>query len=220
MDGTLADITSAAAATGPTTITLEKSDRGDWFLTPERFTGLVANEARDEAAAILADLVGAAKPSNGHVRPLRVGHLWRIHADGRRDTQVLAGSVFVPTQVFPAGVVRSHRSDGVKLASPPPLPEMAMIAGDADPDLRGALAIFARDDLGPTLLRNIFHMAEIHPNFKDWSTKTQRSRFSRSIQHPKVYGQDARHSVWNHPPPDRPMELSEALLLIREILTR
>jgi hypothetical protein len=45
-------------------------------------------------------------------------------------------------------------------------------------------------------------------------------RLTRSINHPDVYGKDARHSVRERQPPPKPMELDEARAFVRDLADR
>jgi hypothetical protein len=45
---------------------------------------------------------------------------------------------------------------------------------------------------------------------KDLVSRNQLERFSRSINHPEVFGKDARHIVSKVEPPPKPMNIHEA----------
>ena len=45
---------------------------------------------------------------------------------------------------------------------------------------------------------------------KDLASKNQLSRFERSVNHPKVHGEQARHIISRQQPPPKPMNLEEA----------
>lgn len=51
-------------------------------------------------------------------------------------------------------------------------------------------------------------------------SRNQLGRLTGSINHPDIYGEDARHSVREHEPPPKPMGLDEARVFIRELANR
>jgi hypothetical protein len=71
------------------------------------------------------------------------------------------------------------------------------------PQLLGHIADMIKDDLGGGLYR--------------LASKNQMSRFYRSINHPDVFGEKARHIVSYDEPPPNPMNLAEGTAFIREL---
>jgi hypothetical protein len=53
-----------------------------------------------------------------------------------------------------------------------------------------------------------------------WSTKKDLKRFIRSINHPDILGDSARHAINKFEPPKKPMEFSEAKKYIKNILKK
>jgi hypothetical protein len=52
---------------------------------------------------------------------------------------------------------------------------------------------------------------------RDLVSRNQLTRFHRSINHPEVYGDQARHITSGQEPPPKPMKLDEARTFIRNI---
>lgn len=78
-----------------------------------------------------------------------------------------------------------------------------LLAAPLQPLELGHIAEIIESDLGG-LKRNLASIAE-------WT------RFNRSINHPVVFGQAARHIVTSQDPPPRPMDLGEATAFIRRV---
>jgi hypothetical protein len=78
-----------------------------------------------------------------------------------------------------------------------------LLNGDLTPQTLGHLADLIQDDLG----NGIASLA----------SSNQWSRFFRSINHPAVFGEQARHIVSSEEPPPNPMRLSEAQHFIRQV---
>ena len=74
-------------------------------------------------------------------------------------------------------------------------------------------------ELTPTTLGNIVEtiQSDLGGGIHDFISKKQLSRFNQSINHPNVFGPQARHGVSNESPPPKPMSLSEARQLVREL---
>ncbi|WP_240371677.1 hypothetical protein [Anoxybacteroides rupiense] len=55
---------------------------------------------------------------------------------------------------------------------------------------------------------------------KNWITEKKRNLFKRTANHPKASGLDARHGFQKEQPPDKPMELNEAVELIHGLIDK
>jgi hypothetical protein len=71
------------------------------------------------------------------------------------------------------------------------------------PQILGHVADIIKDDLGSDL--------------QSLASKNQLTRFYRSINHPSVFGESARHIVSHQEAPPAPMNLAEATAFIREV---
>jgi hypothetical protein len=76
-----------------------------------------------------------------------------------------------------------------------------LLQGDLTPQPLGHIADLIQDDLGGSVTQ--------------LASKSQWSRFYRSINHPDVFGEQARHIVSSVDPPPHPMSLDEARAFIR-----
>jgi hypothetical protein len=81
-----------------------------------------------------------------------------------------------------------------------------LLHGDLDPLTLGHIGEIIENDLGGAI--------------KQLVSKRQWTRFQRSINHPDVFGVNARHIVSNEQPPPNPMSLSEAQAFIRELASK
>lgn len=62
--------------------------------------------------------------------------------------------------------------------------------------------------------------SDMGDEMRDLVSQNQLTRFYRSINHPDVYGEQARHIISKQQPPPKPMKLDEARVFIREVITR
>jgi hypothetical protein len=74
---------------------------------------------------------------------------------------------------------------------------------EGTPQVLGHIADIIKDDLGSGLYA--------------LASKNQMSRFYRSINHPDIFGEKARHIVSYDEPPPNPMNLAESTAFIREL---
>lgn len=79
-----------------------------------------------------------------------------------------------------------------------------------------------RGELTPLALGHIYEIIEsdVGGGMTDFASRNQQSRFTRSINHPEVFGGQARHGVSKSDPPPKPMNLDEARNFIRDVAAR
>lgn len=79
-----------------------------------------------------------------------------------------------------------------------------------------------KGQLTPLITGHIFDLIEddIGSDIKLLSNKTKIRRFTRSINHPDIFGVEARHIVSRQPPPPDPMNLEEAKEFIKELVNK
>jgi hypothetical protein len=78
-----------------------------------------------------------------------------------------------------------------------------LLQEEVTPQVLGHIVDIIQDDMGGGL--------------STLMSETQKSRFYRSINHPKVFGRDARHIVSNQEPPPNPMQLGEARAFVQTV---
>ena len=78
---------------------------------------------------------------------------------------------------------------------------------------------FLRGELTPQTLGHVADLiqADLGAAMSVWISGNQLTRFYRSINHPSVFGDSARHIVSSVEPPPKPMSLDEARQVIREL---
>jgi hypothetical protein len=81
-----------------------------------------------------------------------------------------------------------------------------LLQGELTPQTMGHIADLIQEDIGSAI--------------KDLISGHQVTRFYRSINHPDVFGEQARHIVSHVEPPSDSMSLSEARQFIRKLATR
>ncbi len=77
-------------------------------------------------------------------------------------------------------------------------------------------------ELTPTTMWNIWGLIgkDMGGAIKDLVSKNQQTRFKRSVNHPDVHGEQARHLVSRQQPPSKPMNLEEERIFIRDLASR
>lgn len=75
-----------------------------------------------------------------------------------------------------------------------------------------------REQQTPLILGHIVEIiqSDLGSRIKELVAANQLSRFERSINHPEVFGRNARHIVSPHGPPPKPMNLGEAQAFVQE----
>lgn len=76
-----------------------------------------------------------------------------------------------------------------------------------------------QEELTPQILGHIVDIIQddMNGDLSGLMSRNQQSRFYRSINHPEVFGQKARHIVSSHEPPPHPMNLAEASTFVRDV---
>jgi hypothetical protein len=76
-----------------------------------------------------------------------------------------------------------------------------------------------QEELTPQILGHIVDIIQddMNGDLSGLMSRNQQSRFYRSINHPEVFGQKARHIVSSHEPPPHPMNLAEASAFVRDV---
>jgi hypothetical protein len=73
--------------------------------------------------------------------------------------------------------------------------------------------------------QTMWHIAELiqadmGSAMKDLVSRNEKARFDRSINHPDVFGEQARHIISQQEPPPKPMSMDEAQAFIRDLAAR
>ena len=211
-------------------------DGGDFFfesVTFERLDGTV--EVLEEAQRLLPRLNGAGKLKRRGFRDVDVdGHLVEFRAGGGEARELAAeGSITPRGRVVhavarPATVEIRARVpaptilvDGQPMSPKPGTLETDrwLELAERDPDVAEALAAFNR----PHDWVNLYRVLEIIEGRADivgggWASANEVDRFSRTANHPRAAGPNARHARSSVEPPPRPMTPEEGVELIRRNL--
>lgn len=220
VEGQDADIRTVASALNDGGILLELHEQDGWLLTAGSFGELgEADAVRRSSEEIMAVVNGVGTLLDPGFRPLKAGHVYRLHADGRKDAFVLLQSA-IEVRARVNAVLVSATSDGSPPSPPTSQLENALAAAAFDSDLNLALRLNGKHPRTLATLYKIFELSQQHPQHKAWSSTTQRRRFTHSVNSPDAHGEDARHAVQKTQPPANPMSLKEAEALISVILAR
>jgi len=210
-------------------------DGGDFFLesaTFERLDGTI--EVLEEAQRLLPRLNGAGKLKRRGFRDVDVdGHLVEFRAGGGEARELAVGGITPRGRVVhavarPATVETRARVpaptilvDGQPMSPKPGTLETNrwLELAERDPDVAEALAAFNR----PHDWVNLYRVLEIIEGRADivgagWASANEVDRFSRTANHPRAAGPNARHARSSVEPPPRPMTPEEGVELIRRML--
>lgn len=95
-----------------------------------------------------------------------------------------------------------------------------VVSAARNPNAREVQRIL-RGELTPHTMWHIVELIEADGAIKALGiSRNQLGRLTGSINHPDVYGKDARHRVREHEPPPIPMELEEARAFIHDVANR
>jgi hypothetical protein len=125
-----------------------------------------------------------------------VGHVSE-EEEQRRAAERLELAYQGRLQLARVRVLSAHRSeDAVKV--------QRILAGELTPQSMGVIA----------------EVLDAQRNHLGFASRNQWTRFNRSINHPDVYGDQARHGKTNQEPPPVPMPIDEAQRFIRDAAMR
>lgn len=210
----------------------------DFFLesaTLERLGGSV--EVFEEAQRLLPQLNGAGKLKRRAFRDVDVDvHLIEFPADGgERKEIVLGGSITPRARVTHVVVQPATLEVRARVPAPtivvdgqPMSPEPGTLETDRwlelaarDRDVADALEVFGSR---PHDWVNLYRVLEIIEGRTDvvvggWASRTEVERFTRTANHPRAAGPNARHARSTAQPPPRPMTPAEGVEFVRRIVT-
>lgn len=211
--------TIVSGGLGEEGVDLRKTDDG-WLITADTFEAAGdARGVRRAAEAILDVVNGVGALLDRAFRPLKAGHVYHLHADGRKDAFVqLEGAIEARARVH--AVLVSTTSDGAPAPVPTSQLDKALAAAKVDDNLAHALRLHGKRPPTIATLYKVFELSAQHPQHQTWSSRGGRSRFTHSANSPGAHGDDARHAVLRTQPPARPMNLDEAESFIARILVR
>lgn len=214
------DLRGIASALREEGVWLDQTEKEGWLVTADVFDGVAeADAVRSSADEILAMVNGAGVLLDPGFRPLKAGHVYRLHADGRKEAFVLLQSA-IEIRAHVNAVLVSTAPDGS--LPPPPTSQLdkSLAAAAVDPNLSSALRLNGQYPRTFVSLYKIFELSQQHPQNETWSSKKQRKRFTHSANSPSVHGDDARHAASRTQPPSSPMSLKDAEAFIAVIMAR
>jgi len=177
---------------------IEEATKGDPAIQLSFKIGSVIEETRDGGRRKHAFLTVAAGHfrMTGHVANLEVGTLAEVSEDERRHLEEEQREREYQQLRHKAlsRIVSAFRDERA-------LQVQRLLQGELTPHTMGHIADLIQDDIGSAM--------------RDLVPDKQLSRFYRSINHPDVFGEQARHIVSNVEPPPNPMSLEEARNFVR-----
>jgi len=219
VEGRDSDLLSVGRELRDGAVSLQQISGGEWLLTTDTLDGMAdAGTVRKSAERTVELLNGAAPLIDPGFQPLKAGHVYCLHPDGRRDAFVLIETA-IEARARVSATLTSSTHDEEPSREPTSPIDKALVAASSDAHLAAALRL----NMPPRAFASLYKVLELsmlHPRHEEWSSKTQRSRFKHSANSPGAHGRGARHAVENSRAPANPMSLREAEAFIDSILTR
>jgi hypothetical protein len=200
---------------------LEHAESG-WVLQGSRFDPLPnAQAVHAEAALVVRTLSGVTRLCLGAEAALSVGVVWGVKPDGSRSPTIFPPAAEAGALANAVSLTLTHADGTVEELRPSDPAPAWLRAALASPDLVKALRLRDAGRLSWSVLPNILEVIQKGTNgkkSKGWPTKREISRFTGTAGSPDVVGDEARHGVQHHPPPEKTMSLAEARLFIDRML--
>lgn len=218
LKGQAADLYELLALFRSPDLNIVQDEQGYW-LRSSTFTALTeAEDVLRQAREVIQYVNGAAKVYLPSYQPVEVGGIMRIDDQGRKHQYIFASSL-----VSRSVVGRPTLSiDGVPASLPPSSePELASLYAQKDERAAKALRIFSREHTWDNLYR-VFEVvqSDVGDMMFDlaWVSKKEVVRFKRTANSAGALGDEARHGVEYTQPPTNPMNRTEAVEFVRELL--
>jgi hypothetical protein len=222
--GDTSDLSALAQSLTGTEINVFHDGR-DYVLTSDRFTP--ADDAavvHQKAESMVALLSGGSRLALDATESIRVGAVYQLHNDGRRDTFIFSEPAVISFRMISPTVRMTYADGTVKEFHP------------ADP-IKQWMALALSNDAVAKVLRilssgtldwvNLYRILEIIATdvrgfesivSNGWGTNASIKLFKRTANSPDAVGIDARHGATTTQPPAKPMSISEAQALINSIV--
>ncbi|WP_243321297.1 hypothetical protein [Geothrix sp. SG200] len=195
---------------------------GRTYLTGSAFQGIEdAALVRERAGHFLELQFGALRLLQSNLKRPQLGHVKRVHEDGRADAFVfpegaqlrMKGSSLISTTVGGQAV-----PPGISVAD-------SMVHGaTANPHLERALRLWADPQRGWPQLYGVLEEVEYAigqtVDKKGWASASQRGRFKQTANSAEAAGLKARHGLRRIEPPPMPMTIFEGTEFIHALLMR
>jgi hypothetical protein len=199
---------------------------GQFFLETTRFSGLTTiEELRSAASDLLSILTGAVRLSLGGRTPLQIANIAKVREDGTRD---IFGSMSATIQVKVSCGGKITRSDGtVEVINPAdkvPIWVNVALKDLKDTSVKKALQLLGIYKHSWVSLYRLYEVIEEDVGGIDkianegWATKKAIKLFKRTANSPGAIGHLARHGKEYTTSPSDPMDLGEAVALVKVIL--
>ena len=196
---------------------------GHFFLETIRFSNLTTPE---KITAVTLDLLpiltGAARLSLGGRTPLQIANIAKVREDGDRDVFAsLSDTIHARDTVS----IKKTRSDGsIEAVRPADKVPDWINAASKNPNVEKALRLIGTDEHDWISLYRLYEVIEADVGGIDkivsegWATKKTIKRFKHTANSPGAIGDSARHGKESSDPPADPMDLGEAVSLVKVIL--
>lgn len=196
-------------------------EEGNYYLKSNEFNSFSeSSEVRERAEELLQDINGAAKIYSSEYRPINIGSLIKIDENGIRhhykevkETINVRGKGYVE-------VTKADTSEGGQ-ESREIIPVESWVAkAKQDRIIKKVLRFWSTEKISWFNLYNILEAieedidCEVHE--KGWASNNEVNRFTHTANCYSVLGLESRHGR-DFEPPSKPIDLSDAISLIRKI---
>jgi hypothetical protein len=214
----------AARLTSP--VTRIRREEGRYFLTADRLNNLGgAREVRAAAENILQSLNGFARLKLNAQTPLSAGNIERVEDDGLTHRFLTAESLTFRIREGACVALTGGAETSEPVQQVDPLNALCSLA-DTDETVARVMSMYGKAR-GPW--KDLYPIYEIIESSvggedplvsKEWTSRNQISRFTRTAGHPKVAGDEARHGVSTAEPPPNPMTPAEGWAFIELLVSQ
>jgi hypothetical protein len=195
---------------------------GFTFRSPELDKLTDGSAVRERAMERVDVLNGLGSMAAGDFRPVTVG---AVSAQDEGGIKLVVPPAQARIESSIGRVVISDPATGQRIHTPSPIFAKGFAIADRDPAVQRALRLFG----GPPSPVNLYRVFEIVRDDgggeeevvrNGWATRSQITRFRRTMNSVSAVGDEARHGVEPTDPPPDPMSLPEAQTFVTRLLEK
>jgi len=223
--GNQADLARLALSLTDAACSVSQDGQG-YVLRSDRFSpDLDARGVLDEANKIVTAINGSTRLIVPHAKPVSVASVNRVHDNGRRDINVFLEPAIINVTLI-APTIRMTHPDGTIEESHPadPLKELVPLSF-TDETVSKVLELLSSGPLGWVSLCKVWEIVAADVGgigvvaSKGWATMSAIELLKHTAQHPESAGLlGSRHGALNSEPPQKPMPLLKARILIESLV--
>lgn len=213
------DLSQAKRLCNNQRISINKVDE-QWFLSSSEFEGLKdASEVHSRAKKIAVTLSGALNILNGYKGSLSVDSVHKLSPEGKRSVTILAEPVnFTIRTSFTATLTKSDGTVETRSSEDPTNSWMELSFENKKVSKIFRLTSMEWDWVNMYRIYEVIQ-SDVGKKTNEWISGTDLERFKHSANSVEVAGDASRHGKEKTQPPKNPMEIKEAKILMRGLVT-